>query len=250
MFFLSSVPVCTISIQNSWAEADPLQLLSTSVDTIGEKHWKEFKIKTSIEVFLIQIVITSQTFTKYILNGLHTYISDATINNLRSLDIDPADVVSIGITNQRETLISWSKSTGKPFHNAILWHDTRTSAIVSRLKKKTGRTSVIHSTGLPLSTYFTSTKIKWLFDNVPTVSQALEQNDLMIGTVDTWLLWNLTGGPNGGIYVTDVTNASRTQLMDLESLEWDPNLLKFFELPFHTNILPKIGTFLWLMVNW
>ena len=75
------------------------------------------------------------------------------------------------------------------------------------------------------------------------MSQALEQNDLMIGTVDTWLLWNLTGGPKGGIYVTDVTNASRTQLMDLESLEWDPNLLKFFELPFHTDILPKIGTY-------
>ena len=132
---------------------------------------------------------------------------NVTINNLKQLDIDPADVCCVGLTNQRETIVTWSKSTGKCFYNAILWHDTRTSFIVKNLKKKLGHKKVVHRTGLPISTYFSATKIKWLIDNVPEVKSALDMEDLMIGTVDTWLLWNLTGGTNGGIYVTDVTNA-------------------------------------------
>lgn len=193
------LPIVTICPERSWAEVDPLQLLSTSIDCIN-----------------------------------------LTVNNLKQLDIDPEDIVSIGLTNQRETVVAWSRSTGKPFHNAILWHDSRTSDMVSRFKKKVGRERVEYMTGLPMSTYFSATKILWLMENVPSVRQAIKEEDLLIGTVDTWLMWNLTGGIDGGVYITDVTNASRTQLMNLETLEWDSFLFSFFDISIHPSSLAKI----------
>lgn len=138
---------------------------------------------------------------------------------------------------QRETVVAWSKSTGEPFYNAILWHDSRTADEVALLQNKVGRERVEFSTGLPMSTYFSATKMKWLIDNVPSVKQAIEDDDLLIGTIDTWLIWKLT---KGTVYITDATNASRTQLMNLESLEWDPFLLSFFDLPLTPGHLASI----------
>ena len=155
-------------------------------------------------------------------------------------DIDPADIQTIGLANQRETVVTWSRKTGEPLHNAILWHDVRTAADVEYFKKKIGREKVEWMTGLPLSTYFSASKMHWLFKNESKVRAAFEQDDLMIGTVDTWLLWNLTGGVAKGVYLTDVTNASRTMLMDLETLEWSPALLHFFELPLKVKHLARI----------
>lgn len=138
---------------------------------------------------------------------------------------------------QRETVVAWSKTTGDPFYNAILWHDSRTADEVALLQNKIGCQRVEYSTGLPMSTYFSATKMKWLIENVPSVKQALKDDDLLIGTIDTWLIWKLT---NGTVYITDPTNASRTQLMNLETLEWDPFLLSFFDLPLDPSHLASI----------
>ncbi|GBP30441.1 Glycerol kinase 3 [Eumeta japonica] len=166
---------------------------------------------------------------------------EVTIDNLRKLDINPGDIVSIGITNQRETIIVWNSLTGQPLYSAIVWLDTRTSKVVDELIKKYGvpwANSVEQVSGLPLSTYFSSVKLKWLLQNVPAVKDAVVAGECLAGTVDSWLIWNLTGGCHGGAHVTDVTNASRTQLMSLQSLQWDNRLLKYFDIPI--QILPKI----------
>ncbi|XP_050664380.1 glycerol kinase-like [Leptidea sinapis] len=166
---------------------------------------------------------------------------EETIDNLRKLDIDPGDVVGIGITNQRETTIVWNSETGEPLYSAIVWLDVRTSKIIDDLKKSKGAhsiNSVTQTSGLPLSTYFSSVKLKWLIQNVALVKEAISNGKCMAGTVDSWLIWNLTGGSRGGIHATDVTNASRTQLMSLRSLQWDKGLLRFFSIP--EQILPKI----------
>ncbi|XP_048479440.1 glycerol kinase [Plutella xylostella] len=166
---------------------------------------------------------------------------EVTADNLQKLDINPADVVGIGVANQRETTIVWNSNTGQPLYSAIAWLDVRTSKIVDDLIKVKGVQSanaVSQISGLPLSTYFSSVKLKWLLQNVPAVKEALAAGQCLAGTVDSWLIWNLTGGPHGGIHVTDVTNASRTQLMSLKNLQWDKNLLRFFEIP--PQILPKI----------
>ncbi|XP_041977169.1 glycerol kinase-like [Aricia agestis] len=174
---------------------------------------------------------------------LHSVVEciEVTVDNLRKLDINPEDVVGIGITNQRETTIVWNSRTGKPLYSAIVWLDVRTSKIVDELNKNKGKrciNAVTRTSGLPLSTYFSSVKLKWLLENVTEVKRAVSANECMAGTVDSWLIWNLTGGNVGGVHATDVTNASRTQLMSLRSLEWDDGLLRFFDIP--KSILPKI----------
>ncbi|CAF4772345.1 unnamed protein product [Pieris macdunnoughi] len=166
---------------------------------------------------------------------------EVTIDNLRKLDIDPADLVGIGLTNQRETTIVWNSLTGEPLYSAIVWLDVRTSKIVDDLIKSKSTQSiyaVTQSSGLPLSTYFSSVKLKWLLQNVTEIKDAVANGNCMAGTVDSWLIWNLTGGCRGGVHVTDVTNASRTQLMCLRNLQWDKGLLRFFDIP--PEILPKI----------
>ena len=141
------------------------------------------------------------------------------------------DIVAVGITNQRETAVVWDKNTGEPVYNAIVWQDTRTQAIVDRLSKDGGGDRFKDTVGLPLSTYFAGTKIVWILENVDGARERAEAGDLIFGTTDTWVLWNLTGGINGGVHATDVTNASRTLFLDLKTLEWDDEILKAFDVP-------------------
>lgn len=151
------------------------------------------------------------------------------------------DIVAVGVANQRETTIVWNSKTGKPLHNAILWLDVRTSATVDALLEHIPNQNKTHFQtvcGLPLSTYFSGVKLRWLMDNVPAVVNAIDEGVCLFGTVDTWLLWNLTGGPNGGIHITDVTNASRTMLMNIKSRLWDTDMCQFFDIP--PSVLPEI----------
>ncbi|KAK9666391.1 hypothetical protein RND81_14G181800 [Saponaria officinalis] len=154
-------------------------------------------------------------------------------------DVD-SGMKAIGITNQRETAVIWSKSSGLPLYNAIVWMDVRTSSICRRLEKDLpgGRTHFVPSCGLPISTYFSATKLLWLLENVEAVKQAVDKGDALFGTIDTWLIWNLTGGVKDGLHVTDVSNASRTMLMSLKTLDWDHETLK--TLSISPEILPKI----------
>ncbi|KRO53363.1 MAG: glycerol kinase, partial [Actinobacteria bacterium BACL2 MAG-120820-bin50] len=136
----------------------------------------------------------------------------------------------IGITNQRETTLIWDKSTGLPLHNAIVWQDTRTAEFLNALSDQV-KEKIVYKTGLAIAPYFSASKINWLIKNSPAVALAIKDGRALAGTIDSWLLWNLTGGVNGGVHYTDVTNASRTLLMDLESLDWDSELLEIFEIP-------------------
>ncbi|CAN6999981.1 unnamed protein product [Brassica oleracea var. botrytis] len=147
---------------------------------------------------------------------------------------------AIGLTDQRETTVVWSKSTGLPLHKAIVWMDARTSSICRRLQKELsgGRSHFVESCGLPISTYFSAMKLLWLMENVDAVKDGIKKGDAIFGTIDTWLIWNMTGGSSGGLHVTDVTNASRTMLMNLKSLSWDEDTLKTLGIP--SEILPKI----------
>lgn len=147
---------------------------------------------------------------------------------------------AIGLTNQRETTLVWSKSTGLPLYNAIVWMDVRTSSICRRLEKDLpgGRNHFVGTCGLPISTYFSALKLLWLLENVDAVRQAVKTGDALFGTIDSWLIWNLTGGTNNGLHVTDVSNASRTMLMNLKSLDWDEPTLQTLGIP--REILPKI----------
>jgi len=156
---------------------------------------------------------------------------------LRSAAIGPEAIEAVGVTNQRETTIVWNRSTGRPYHNAVVWQDTRTREICNALAGEIGP-SEREKTGLPVSTYFSATKLKWLLDNVDGLRSAAERGEAAFGTVDSWLLWWLTGGPDHGVHVTDVTNASRTWLMDLSSLCWDDELLRLFDIP--PRLLPEI----------
>ncbi|XP_046677029.1 glycerol kinase-like [Homalodisca vitripennis] len=166
---------------------------------------------------------------------------ETSIDHLKKLDIDPGDIVSIGLTNQRETTIVWDPLTGKPLYNAIVWLDVRNADTVDQMRSKIyGKKAETLKTisGLPISTYFSALKLRWLLDNVPEVKTAVEQKRCFFGTVDTWLIWNLTGGVHGGLHITDVTNASRTMLMSLQTLQWDPMLCRFFDIPM--SVLPQI----------
>lgn len=152
--------------------------------------------------------------------------------------ITAAEVAAIGITNQRETTVVWNQRTGKPYHNALVWQDTRTGELVARYEKEGGIDRFRATTGLPLATYFSGLKLKWLLDNVEGLRADAEKGDALFGNMDTYLIWNLTGGTKNGIHVTDVTNASRTQLMNLHSLQWDEGMLRAFDIP-HA-MLPEI----------
>jgi len=148
------------------------------------------------------------------------------------------DIAAVGITNQRETAVVWDRTTGEPVYNAIVWQDTRTQAIVDRLAAEGGVERFKQKVGLPLATYFSGTKIVWILENVPGAREKAEAGDLLFGTTDTWVLWNLTGGVDGGVHATDVTNASRTMFMDLETLQWDDEILAAFGVP--RSMLPEI----------
>src|ERR671915_2073302 len=150
----------------------------------------------------------------------------------------PQDLAALGITNQRETTVLWQKQSGRPVYNAIVWQDTRTADLCHTLARAGGQDRFRAKTGLPLATYFSGPKIKWMLDTVPEVRKQAEDGEVLFGTLDTWLIWNLTGGPQGGMHITDVTNASRTLLMNLETLDWDPEILEVLGIP--RPMLPAI----------
>jgi glycerol kinase len=149
-----------------------------------------------------------------------------------------SDLAAVGIANQRETAVVWERRTGEPVANAIVWQDTRTDRICDALAREGGRDRFRATTGLPLATYFSGPKIRWILDNVPGVRDGAERGEILFGTVDTWLVWNLTGGPDGGVHVTDPSNASRTMLMDLATLDWDDGILAAMDIP--RAMLPAI----------
>ncbi|MCC3271398.1 glycerol kinase GlpK [Arthrobacter zhangbolii] len=148
------------------------------------------------------------------------------------------DIAAVGITNQRETAVVWDRKTGEPVYNAIVWQDTRTQPIVNELAKDGGLDRFKDTVGLPLATYFSGTKIKWILDNVEGARERAEAGDLIFGNTDSWIVWNLTGGPDGGVHITDVTNASRTLFMNLETLTWDEDILREFGVP--KSMMPEI----------
>jgi glycerol kinase len=150
----------------------------------------------------------------------------------------PCDLAAIGITNQRETTVVWDRKTGEPVYNAIVWQDTRVADTVAEFARAGGQDRFRAATGLPLTTYFSALKIRWIVDHVPGVRARAEAGEVLFGNIDTYLVWNLTGGAHGGIHITDVTNASRTQLMNLHTLDWDPEVLAAFDIP--RAMLPRI----------
>ncbi len=157
---------------------------------------------------------------------------------LDKIGITAADLAAVGVTNQRETTVVWDKTTGKPVHNAIVWQDTRTADICNQLAKDGGKDRLRPKTGLGLDTYFSGPKVKWILENVEGARAKAEAGNLLFGNIDTWCIWNLTGGVNGGVHVTDVSNASRTMLMNLETLDWDPEILALMGIP--RSMLPAI----------
>jgi len=157
---------------------------------------------------------------------------------LQKAKLQASDLAAVGITNQRETTVVWDRTTGVPIHNALVWQDTRTDKICDELSADGGQDRFRASTGLPIATYFSGPKIRWLLDNVDGARARAEAGELLFGNIDTWVIWNLTGGPNGGVHVTDVTNASRTMLMDLKTLEWSQANLDAIGVP--RAVLPEI----------
>jgi glycerol kinase len=157
---------------------------------------------------------------------------------LEQRGLRPSDLAAIGITNQRETTVVWDRHSGEPIANAIVWQDTRVAEDVGHFAKNGGQDRFRAQTGLPLSTYFSSLKLRWLLNNVPGAKEKAVAGELLFGNIDTFLVWNLTGGPRGGVHVTDVTNASRTQLLNIQTLDWDEKLLSAFEIP--RAILPQV----------
>ena len=157
---------------------------------------------------------------------------------LAKAGITAKDLAAVGITNQRETTLVWDRKTGKPVHNAIVWQDTRTDQICNELAKDGGQDRLRPKTGLPLATYFSGPKVKWILDNVSGARARAEAGDLLFGNIDSWCIWNLTGGVSGGVHVTDVSNASRTMLMDLATLDWDNDILRLMGIP--RAMLPNI----------
>ncbi|TVT36523.1 glycerol kinase GlpK [Amycolatopsis rhizosphaerae] len=157
---------------------------------------------------------------------------------LNKANLRAGDLAALGITNQRETTVVWNRRTGRPYCNAIVWQDTRTDRIASALERD-GRGEVIRrKAGLPPATYFSGGKLQWILENVEGVREDAEKGEAIFGTTDSWLLWHLTGGVDGGVHATDPTNASRTMLMNLETLSWDEELLSFFDIP--RSMLPEI----------
>jgi glycerol kinase len=159
-------------------------------------------------------------------------------SGLRQAGLTAGDLAALGITNQRETTLVWNKVTGRPYYNAIVWQDTRTDRLASALDRDERGQVIRRKAGLPPATYFSGGKVQWILENVEGVREAAEKGEAVFGNTDSWLIWNLTGGVRGGVHVTDVTNASRTMLMDLETLDWDDELLGFFGIP--RAMLPEI----------
>jgi glycerol kinase len=157
---------------------------------------------------------------------------------LTKAGIKASDLAAVGITNQRETAVVWDRKTGKAVYNAIVWQDTRTDTLINGWAKDGGQDRFRAKVGLPLATYFSGPKVKWILDNVPGAQAKADAGDLMFGNIDTWCIWNLTGGVSGGVHVTDVSNASRTMLMNLATLDWDPDMLKVMGVP--RSMLPAI----------
>ncbi len=164
--------------------------------------------------------------------------TDVIDGGLKNAGIQASDLAAVGVTNQRETTLVWNRKTGEPVYNALVWQDTRTQGIVDELAAEGGQDRFREKVGLPLATYFSGTKVKWVLDNVDGARAAAEAGDLVFGNMDTWVIWNLTGGTDGGVHVTDVSNASRTMLMDLETLDWDDGQLEAFGIP--RSMLPSI----------
>uniref|UniRef100_A0A1L8E1W7 Probable glycerol kinase n=1 Tax=Nyssomyia neivai TaxID=330878 RepID=A0A1L8E1W7_9DIPT len=209
-----------------------------------------FKVETSEVVCFHQVEIKQiyplegwvEQDPMEILEAVHECL-ERTVEKLRELGGFPEDIVALGVTNQRETTIVWNRKDGRPLHRAIVWLDMRTSATVDELldkvpNKTRNKNYLKPLCGLPLSPYFSAVKLRWLIQNISRVREAVRSGNCLFGTVDTWLLWNLTGGVNGGQHITDVTNASRTMLMNIETLRWDTKLCSFFEIP--QEVLPEI----------
>jgi glycerol kinase len=167
-----------------------------------------------------------------------TRTNEVVEGGLKKAGISKDDLAAVGITNQRETTVVWDRKTGKPVYNALVWQDTRTQGVVDELSADGGQDRFRAKCGLPLATYFSGTKAKWLLENVEGARAKADAGDLMFGNIDTWVIWNLTGGIDGGVHVTDVSNASRTMLMNLETLDWDEELLSAFGVP--RSMLPAI----------
>jgi glycerol kinase len=157
---------------------------------------------------------------------------------LESAGASADDIAGLGVTNQRETAVVWDKNTGEPVYNAIVWQDTRTDKLVDELSREGGQTRFQEQTGLPLATYFSGPKVRWILDNVDGAREKADAGDLVFGNMDTWCIWNLTGGTDGGLHMTDVTNASRTLLMDLRKLAWDDHIASDIGVPM--SMLPEI----------
>jgi glycerol kinase len=157
---------------------------------------------------------------------------------MRAKELRPEDLAAIGITNQRETTVVWNRKTGRPVYNALVWQDTRVGDAVAEFSREGGQDRFREKTGLPLATYFSGLKIRWILKNIQGAQTAAEAGELLFGTVDSFLVWKFTGGTDGGMHVTDVTNASRTQLMNLKTLDWDSEMLEVYGIP--KKMLPKI----------
>ena len=167
-----------------------------------------------------------------------TCIQEVIAGALEKSNISTNDIAACGITNQRETTVLWEKATGKPVYNAIVWQDTRTDTICNELAKDGGQDRFRAKVGLPLATYFSGPKAKWILDNIDGVRAKAEKGEVLFGNIDTWVIWNLTGGTRGGVHITDVSNASRTMLMNFETLDWDTDMLKAMGIP--RAMLPTI----------
>jgi glycerol kinase len=171
-------------------------------------------------------------------NEIWTRSQEVIQGALSKTGLSASDLAAVGITNQRETTVVWDRNTGEPVHNAIVWQDTRTDEICNQLAAEGGQDRFRAKVGLPIATYFSGPKVKWILDNVEGARARAEAGDLVFGNIDTWCIWNLTGGTNGGVHVTDVTNASRTMLMDLATLQWDDEILGVMGIP--RSMLPEI----------
>jgi len=167
-----------------------------------------------------------------------THTQEVIAGGLKKGNISTKDIAACGITNQRETTVLWEKATGKPVYNAIVWQDTRTDTICNELAKDGSQDRFRAKVGLPLATYFSGPKAKWILDNIDGVRAKAEKGEVLFGNIDTWVIWNLTGGTRGGVHITDVSNASRTMLMNLETLDWDTDMLKVMGIP--RAMLPTI----------
>lgn len=165
-------------------------------------------------------------------------VNEVTGAALAKVGLNAGGLAAIGITNQRETTVLWDKASGRPLHNALVWMDTRTDALVAKFAQSGGKDRFRALTGLPLTTYFSALKLRWLLEQLPEARARAESGEILFGTMDSWLVWHLTGGAQGGCHVTDVTNASRTQLMNLATCQWDDHLLDVFDIP--RACLPEI----------